>query len=383
MAKPDDTAQHHESPAVPWSDAVPASASTTSDEKQHSLGPSQLVNLDPSPTLRIRPFSIVDAPYLIRFHGALRLDLPDSLVYPRSGLVDVPAALPFLRRERPTYVATADGQRVGLVRFSTRPPDGRWVLSSIAASTGVYSPEPVWDALLAHGVRAAGLRGVRRLFARVPVGHPLIATMWQCGWVSYARETVFRAERLLPVPRSLREMRLQAPADTWAIHQLYAAAVPRQIQEIEAVTSQRWHVEEANRKRRGVRQTGWLLEENGQLAAYARYTRGARAGMIDAIVPPGAESRLGTLLDGVISVPRQGRARPVYFALRAYMLDMREQVTARGFQEIGEQELLIRYTTATARTPAIDPVHFPVELRPAMPRRVPTFLEGQPTDGTI
>ena len=119
------------------------------------------------------------------------------------------------------------------------------------------------------------------------------------------------------------------------------------------------------------------------MAAYARYTRGAHAGMIDAVVPPGAESRLGALLDGVISVPRPGRGRPVYFAMRAYMLDMQEELTARGFAAIGEQELLIRYTTATARTPAIDPVHFPVELRPAMPRRVPTFLEGKPTDGTI
>jgi hypothetical protein len=62
---------------------------------------------------------------------------------------------------------------------------------------------------------------------------------------------------------------------------------------------------------------------------------------------------------------------------------MKGELTDRGFLEIGEQELLIRYTTATARTVAVDPVHFPVELRQAMPRRVPTFLEGQPTDGAI
>jgi hypothetical protein len=203
------------------------------------------------------------------------------------------------------------------------------------------------------------------------------------GWVSYARETVFRAERLTAISRSQRDLRLQETADTWAIHQLYVSSVPRQIQEIEAFTSQNWHIDGSRRARRGIRQTAWLLEENAQLGAYARYTRGARAGMIDAIVPPGAGSRLGALLDGVISVPRQGRGRPVYLALREDMLDMKGELTSRGFEELGEQELLIRYTTATARTPAMDPVHFPVELRPAMPRRVPTFLEGQPTDGTI
>jgi hypothetical protein len=207
--------------------------------------------------------------------------------------------------------------------------------------------------------------------------------MWQGGWVSYARETVFRAERLFAVSRSQRDLRLQQPGDTWAIHQLYAASVPRQIQEIEAYTSQNWHMDDSRRGQRGIRQTGWILEEGGQLAAYARYTRGARAGMIDAIVPPGAEARLGALLDGVISERWRGRVRPVFFAMRAYMLDMKDELAARGFLEIGEQELLIRYTAVTARTPAIDPVHFPVELRPAMPHRVPTFLEGQPTDGTI
>ena len=64
-------------------------------------------------------------------------------------------------------------------------------------------------------------------------------------------------------------------------------------------------------------------------------------------------------------------------------MDLKDELTDRGFSEVGDQELLIRYTTATARSSQGEPVHFPVELRPGMPRRVPTFLEGQPTDGTI
>lgn len=383
MATPDNAVDRYVESEAPWPDAASAAGRVPTDEI--SIGPSRSdsLTLDHPPTLRIRPYSLLDAPLFLRIPGTLRLDLPDSLVRPNAGPVDLAAALPILRRDRPTFVAIADGQQVGYVRFSPRRPDGRWVVSVIAASAGVYAPEPVWESLLGHGVRAAGLRGVRRLFARVPVGHPLLETMRQGGWVSYAREIVFRAERLTAVARSQRDLRLQEPADTWAIHQLYAASVPRQIQEIEAFTSHVWHMGESRRGRRGVRQTGWLLEENGHLAAYARYSRGPRSGMIDAVTPPGQGTRLGALLDGVIAVPRQGPARPIYCALRAYMLDLSDELTDRGFVEIGEQELLIRYTTATARTPAVDPVHFPVELRPAMPRRVPTFLEGQPTDGTI
>jgi hypothetical protein len=335
------------------------------------------------PTVRIRPYAIADMPALLRFPGVLRLDVPDSLLVTRPGLPDLPAAMPVLRKERPAFVAIADGQLVGFVRFSPRRPDGRWVISAIGASTGVYAPEPVWEALLGHGVRAAGLRGVRRLFARVPAGHPIVDTMHQSGWVSYSRETVFRAERLSGVALAGRGLRLQQPVDTWAIHQLYAAAAPRQVQEIEALTSHVWDLDAPRRTPRGVRQTGWLLEENGKLAGYARFTRGSRAGMIDAVVLPGEGRHLGLVLDGVIAAHRPGRPRPVYCALRAYLMDMKDELTERGFSAIGEQELLIRYTTATARTSQGEPVHFPVELRQGMPRRVPTFLEGQPTDGTI
>src|SRR5215211_2959779 len=335
------------------------------------------------PSLRVRPYSIADMPALLRFPGVLRLDVPDSLLLPRPGMPDLPAALPVLRKERPAFVAIADGQLVGFVRFSPRRPDGRWVISAIGASTGVYAPEPVWEALLAHGVRAAGLRGVRRLFARVPVGHPIVETMHQSGWVSYSRETVFRAEHLTGGVPPGHYLRLQEPADTWAIHQVYAASAPRHVQEIEALTSHVWDMDQSRRGSRRVRQTGWLLEENEELAAYARYTRGSRAGMFDAVVLPGNGRHLGMLLDGSITAPRSGRPRPVYCGLRVYLMDLKDELTQRGFSAIGEQELLIRYTTATARTAQSEPVHFPVELRQGMPRRVPTFLEGQPTDGTV
>jgi hypothetical protein len=335
------------------------------------------------PTLRIRPYSIADMPALVRFPGVLRLDVPESLLLARPGVRDLPAALPVLRKERPAFVAIADGQLVGFVRFSPRRPDGRWVISAIGASTGVYAPEPVWEALLAHGVRSAGLRGVRRLFARVPADHPLVDTMRQNGWVSYSRETVFRAAHMSRQGRSGQLLRLQEPADTWAIHQLYAAAVPRQVQEIEALTSHVWDMDQPRRGSRRVRQTGWLLEENGELTAYARYTRGSQAGMIDAVVLPGNGRHLGMLLDGISAVPRRGRPRPVYCAMRAYFMDLKDELTERAFSAIGEQELLIRYTTATARSSQVEPVYFPVELRQGLPRRVPTFLESQPTDGTI
>lgn len=376
-----DALQHAETPETAWLRDASVAGGDGAALPADSARAVESTQAEHSPILRIRQYAIGDLRPLGRLPGMLRLDVPDSLLQRRGEMLDLAAALPFLRQERPTFVAAADGQPVGFVRFSPRGPDGRWVMTAIAASTGVYSPEPVWEALLTHGVRAAGLRGVRRLFARVPVGHPLIESMRRSGWTAYSRETVFRAERTVARSRVIQGLRPQEPADTWAIHQLYAHSVPRQIQEIEALTSQVWHIDQQRRRRKGIRRTGWLLEDGGTLAGYARLSKGSRAGMIDIVVTPGDRRRFGALLDGAAMAPNQPRT--TYCALRAYLLELRDELTDRGFVEVGEQELFIRYTTAAARTPALDPVHFPVELRPALPSRAPTFLEGQPMDGAI
>jgi hypothetical protein len=340
-------------------------------------------DLDHSLSLRVRPYSITDLPGLVRFPRMLRLDMPDSLVMRRSGYVDLASALPVVRRDRPVFVADTDGQLVGFVRFSPRRPDGRWIVSAIATSTGVYSPQPVWQELLQHGVWAAGLRGVRRLFARVPEGHPLVRLMHQEGWISYARETIFLADRPIEKSRYTRTLRFQEPADAWAVHQLYTATVPRLVQEVEALTSHFWHMDKAQSSRRNSHQVGWLMEENSVLTAYIRYAKGARSGLIEFLVQPGDRSHFGALLDGVASEPGGPRVGRTYCAVRGYLSDLAPELLERGFTPIGEQELLIRYTTATARTAPHESVHFPVELRPAMPRRVPTFLEGRATDGAV
>jgi hypothetical protein len=212
----------------------------------------------------------------------------------------------------------------------------------------------------------------------------LIGVMRQSGWAPYATESVFRATRLTRSAEAQASIRRQEPADTWAVHQLYAATVPRHVQEIEAITSHVWHLDPKQRQRWGAKESGWLLMDGGQLTGYVRYKAGPHAAMIDAVVAPGMGTHLGSLLDSVAAVHARSGKRSVYFALRGYHADLKAELLARGFIEIGDQDLLIRYTTATARAPTLEPVHFPVELRPAaVPQRVPTFLETQPTDGAI
>lgn len=379
MANPSDAPANAEYPP-PRDSGAPANQPPLHEAAEDHTRPASQHIAEQSPVVHIRTYTLADIPAVVRMPGRLRLDLPDSLAAADAGAVDLPAALPFFRRSRPTFVAEADGHPIGFARFSPRRPDGRWILSAIAASTGVYAPEPVWDALLAHGVRNAGLRSVRRLFARVPIGHSLLETFRSGGWTPYAREKIYRAVRLTLQSSATGHVRPQEPADTWAIHQLYAASVPRKVQEIEALTSHVWHMDPPNRRRRRQRR-GWVADRGGPLAGYVRRIGGANAGMVSVIVPAEEAPHFGTLLDVALGGVRRGR--PVYVALRGYQSEFAAELTIRGFAEVGEQELLIRYTTAPALSQAHEPVLFPVELRPAMPRRVPTFLEGQPMDGMV
>src|SRR3712207_7595458 len=70
------------------------------------------------PRSTLFPYTTLFRSALLRFSGVLRLDVPDSLVLSRSGMFDLQAGLPVLRKDRPAFVAVADGQQVGFVRWS-------------------------------------------------------------------------------------------------------------------------------------------------------------------------------------------------------------------------------------------------------------------------
>src|SRR4051794_29664211 len=113
---------HSHAAAPAWLSPVLASCRSEAAESGEPPLADSSMGLDHRPTLRIRPYSMADMPAVIRFPGMLRLDVPDSLLQTRAWTFDFPAALPVLRKERPAFVAIADGQLVGFVRFSPRRP---------------------------------------------------------------------------------------------------------------------------------------------------------------------------------------------------------------------------------------------------------------------
>lgn len=332
------------------------------------------------------PFAIVvralawrDVPRLRSLESLAPLNQPESLVLGFGPLRSAAqAALPWGRAPHPTFVAEAAGRLVGYAEFRALAFDGRWVLAALGASVGVYAADPVWEALLAHATRQAGLRGVKRLYARIPWAVGGGTTCRRLGWHAYATESVFLAHDLaLPRPDAWRPRRQQR-ADTWAVHQLYAATVPREVQEAEALTSHRWDAPRSRRRATAV--DGWLFEEGHQLVGYVRTLAAGSQIALEVLVDPDRREGVGAMVDGALGQFGARGLRRVYCAVRGYQSELAGPLTERGFVPAFEQELFVRYTTATARRPVSESVPFALEVREPVPRRVPTFLQLPPED---
>jgi len=330
----------------------------------------------------VRPLFPRDVPRLRGLDTLHPLNQPESSVTgygpTRAGLR---AVLPGGRGRRPAFVADTGDRLVGYAEFRAHAFDGRWTLAALGASVGVYDADPVWEALLTYAVRQAGLRGVKRLYGRIPWAVGASAALRRLGWHPYATETVFLAHDLPSAVRGGLRPRHQDRTDTWAVHQLYAACVPRPVQEAEALTSHRWDIP---RPRRGIPPiTGWLFEDGHQLVGYARVLSAGSRHAVELLMHPERRMLAGQVIDGTLAALGSRGVRRVYCAIRGYQAELSAPLGERGFLAVFEQELFVRYTTATARRPAAESVPFALEVRDPVPGRLPSFFQPASQDGVV
>lgn len=279
--------------------------------------------------------------------------------------------LPFAGADRRVFVARSGGQPVGFVVFRVMGPDQRWVVENISADLGVYAVDPVVEELLHHGVVAAGLEGTKRLYSHVPTASPLLPSIRRCGFAPYTTESIL-ASHVMPFPTGPARGRRQVSSDVWAIHQLYIASVPRQVQYAEALTSHHWDLKRPGMN--GTTRNGWLVEDGYQAVGYMRVESGHRAHVLEFVMNPEHRHRFPDLV-GAVAKDLQGRlARPTYIVVRNYQREYLMYLDEVGFTFQMEQELHVKYTTAPVRTPAIASVAFANDVKEPVGKRVPTFL---------
>ncbi|MGH2549634.1 MAG: hypothetical protein ACRDHN_09600 [Thermomicrobiales bacterium] len=274
-------------------------------------------------------------------------------------------------------MAQADEGILAFAHFVPEPPDQRWQLIALGASTGVYDVTPLWEELIERSIVAAGLRGVKRLYARAPSGSPALSAMRATGFQAYANEALFLSDSIR-VPEEKIKLRPQEQTDTWAVHQLYNAVTPRQVQYAEAYTSHRWDLSARRSAPNGVGPAGWLFEEAFQVVAYVRATSFGASHALELIVHPDWMSVAGDVIDAAIArIASQRKVTRIFFAIRGYQQELTTALQTRGFRQYGDLTLSVKYTAARVLAPStVEQQAQPegVLERLPKPKRAPSFM---------
>jgi hypothetical protein len=341
----------------------------------------------------IRAMGARDVPGLLRMRGGgLRLALPESQVSgytPLRGLVQ--GRWNPLRGERVrTYVAAANREPVAFLQARERTPRQRhrWDILYVGATRGEAGATPerraeLWTALLDYTTAAAGRRGVQRLYAKTPERSEVAEAFRSAGYVRYGEETLYllygqhgdgsEAEPEANAPRP------QAPGDTWALHQLYTLTAPKPVQFAEALTSYRWEVPGTPLLPLGSRprESGLIVDHAGhehEIAIYCRVGQLGRRAWLEFVFAPSARDELEPTIGAILRSLSPGPGERIYCAVREFQHELGGALEAHGFEAIGVQDLLVRYTTVTARAPALRLVRRPLRER---------GLVGVPAQGTL
>lgn len=342
--------------------------------------PSPAGNIEPeSPTVRVavRGARALDAFGLARFDDRSDLNHPGSTRADgdpvRTVLRDL---LPFVRHDRPVFVATSEEDRrlLGFVQFRVVGPDQRWLAESIAADAGVYAPEPVVAEMLRHAVTAAGLHGAKRIYAHLEPDSPFQAPFRELGFSPFTRQRILMSSNVPVMPGS-RGVRVQEQADVWAIHQLYMHSTPRDVQYAEALTSHSWDVQ-AMWRDSGHGCRGWIIADDHLATGYARAVSRRDAHIVDFMLSPERRQDFPRLVSAVFKELSALPSRRVYVVVRDYQSEYISYLHELGFAIEEAQEVHIKYTVARMRSSVLSPSFATEPVKDPAARRVPTFYGG-------
>jgi hypothetical protein len=130
---------------------------------------------------------------------------------------------------------------------------------------------------------------------------------------------------------------------------------------------------------------GWLVEEGHHVVGYVRVASRRNTHALEFVYLGERVDVLPTLIDGVLARLRPQPIHRVYASVRGYQSEAATMLAQRGFTPVFEQDLHVKYTTANVRAPSFEVVRFHVDVRDKLPKRVPTFLQGQghPRDESV
>lgn len=303
----------------------------------------------------IRPLRIRDLLVLNRIQqSTVRFNLPDSLIRPPSpsaaALVQI---WPWRSFDPHCYVYIDKGKLLALVQAESRPRRTEWDVVALHSTYGESDAcrpinHDLWMRLLEYLCAAAGQKGVKRLFARVPDDVPEFRVFRDLGFYSYSHEQILFLHKAVHPPFPEGSIRPQRGNDNWNIQRLYTASTPRAVQEAEAATSGQWDINRSGLAGR-VKEMGYVWEEDHQVLAYLRMTVSRGARVMSVLSLPGRSDLLEPLLQYGLAILSDSTERGVYCSVREYQEDLESVLLDNGFEPHSGQSLLVKHTTVRVK----------------------------------
>jgi hypothetical protein len=297
--------------------------------------------------VRLRPASLFD---LVRIEQIYRqaearfsTDSPSARLWSLVSQT-LTAFLP-LTQESLLYVAEEQGKVAGFIQASgpipaLSLPNRATALQvlNLCVSNEVDKRE-VAPLLLGHLVRQAGVKGVNRLFVRIPLDDPLLTIFRAQAFRQFATESVLFAESPSPAAKSVPAgVRAYRGRDGPRVYSLYRRVTPVEVAQLEAPTYRAWQAS------RGIPGQQEVVERQSELVAWSRVHRGsqARPHILSFLALPDPELA-AQLADHVLDGCQN---QPAWSSLRHYDAAMIDALRGRGFSSLLSQGLLVRETTA-------------------------------------
>jgi hypothetical protein len=260
--------------------------------------------------------------------------------------------------------ATHRASAVGFLQLRARR--GRPEADVVFLAPSLESEEDavaIWYRLLAEAAREIGGRGGQRLFAQVNSSSDGVEEVFrQAGFIGYAREDIYC---LQAVPEGLMptdDLRRQRARDGWNLLRLYTELTPRPVQIAEGMLSPEGQAGKMGDWWDQSRESGFILEIDGELAGAVRVRHGRAAHWLRFGLHPQAQEHGGRLLQGALALLSTAPRTPIYCSVRDYESGIAIPLEQAGFQRVQTRTLLVKHMTARAKDPLL-------KLVPALEKR--------------
>jgi hypothetical protein len=217
--------------------------------------------------------------------------------------------------------------------------------SAIDVDTGALAAlsagsSSAWLALLDQAVAEVGRQGVHSLVAEVDERGPELPVLRQAGFAVYTRQDIWlfdgRTDRL-DKSESAIQLLPYLSSDDWDIQLLYANTVPRLVQLVEPVPPL-------------MTVDGWVLrDDRNDLAAFIHVYEGSAATWLRFFIHPNAEADAGEIVKTTLQTEVERGKKSIYCCVRRYEGWLPAALESTGFQILGSQAVLVKYTVHHSR----------------------------------